>query len=139
MNAEYLYKEETDTIIAAFYEVYHVLGFGFLEKVYENALCQELESRGMKCVQQQKLQVYYKGQVVGDYLADVVVNDCIILELKAVDELSPANEYQLINYLRATGLQVGLLLNFGRRPQVKRKVNIKNSLRSSASSASSAF
>lgn len=139
-NADYLFKEKTDKIISAFYEVYHVLKAGFLERVYQNALYYELLDRGFKCAVQQKMQVYYKGRVVGDYVADMVVDDSIILELKAIDELNEANEYQLLNYLRATGLQVGLLLNFGKRPQVKRMVNTRNNnLRSSALSASSAF
>lgn len=140
MNADYLFKEKTDKIISAFYEVYHILGTGFLERVYQNALYYELLDRGFKCVAQQKMQVYYKDRIVGDYIADMLVDDCIILELKAIDELNVGNEYQLLNYLRATGLQVGLLLNFGRRPQVKRMVNTKRLiLRSSAYSVSSAF
>lgn len=140
MNADYLFKKETDSIISAFYEVYHELGAGFLERVYENALYFELLERGFKCETQKRIQVHYKGRVVGDYVADMVVNDHIILELKAIDELSLGNEYQLVNYLRATGIEVGLLLNFGRRPQVKRKVyNNNKKLRSSAASVSSAF
>ena len=140
MGTECLFKEKTDKIISAFYEVFHVLKSGFLERVYQNALYYELLDRGFKCAVQQKMQVYYKGRVVGDYIADMVVDDCIILELKALDELNKANEYQLLNYLRATGLQVGLLLNFGKRPQVRRMVNTKkDSLRSSASSVQSAF
>ena len=135
MNTEYLYKEETDRIISAFYEVYYSLGygfleqvyqnalyFGFLEQVYQNALYFELKGRGFKCDAQQKLQVFYKGHVVGNYVADMIVNDKIILELKAVDDLCFAHECQLINYLRATKMRVGLLLNFGKRPSVRRKV-----------------
>ena len=140
MNADYLYREETDEIIAAFYEVYHVLGAGFLERVYENALYFELLERGFKCEAQRRIQVRYKEHVVGDYVADMVVNDHIILELKAIEAVTAANEYQLVNYLRATGIKVGLLLNFGPRPQVKRKVNTGNrNLCSSAASALSAF
>lgn len=122
MNTEYLYKEETDRIISAFYEVYYSLGYGFLEQVYQNALYFELKGRGFKCDAQQKLQVFYKGHVVGNYVADMIVNDKIILELKAVDDLCFAHECQLINYLRATKMRVGLLLNFGKRPSVRRKV-----------------
>lgn len=122
-SKEYLYKDKTDGIIAAFYEVYHTLRYGFMERVYENALYYELIDRGFKCEPQKRIQVLYKGKIVGDYVADMIVDDCIILELKAIDEIIPANEHQLINYLRATGYQVGLLLNFGKRPQVKRKVN----------------
>lgn len=122
MNTEYLYKEETDRIIAAFYEVYHTLGYGFLEQVYQNALYLELKKAGFECATQQKIQVFYKGYGVGYYVADMVVDNKIILELKAVEDLCPAHEYQLINYLRATKMRVGLLLNFGKRPQVKRKV-----------------
>lgn len=135
-SAALLYREKTDQIISAFYEVYHTLGSGFLERVYQNALYYELLDRGFKCLPQQSMRVCYKGRVVGEYVADMLVDDCIILELKAVDALHEAHEYQLLNYLKATGLQVGLLLNFGGIPQVKRMVNTKkNEPRSSVSSA----
>lgn len=134
MTTDYLLKEETDGIIAAFYDVYNTLGYGFLERVYQNALYQELKRRGFKCEAQYKVKVYFKGQEVGEYFADILVNDHIILELKAVDTICREHELQLINYLKATEIEVGLLLNFGERPQVRRKLftnDRKNNLRSS--------
>lgn len=134
MTTDYLLKEETDGIIAAFYDVYNTLGYGFLERVYQNALYQELKRRGFKCEAQYKVKVYFKGQEVGEYFADILVNDHIILELKAVDTICREHELQLINYLKATKIEVGLLLNFGERPQVRRKLftnDRKNNLRSS--------
>ncbi len=117
-----MYKEETDEIIEAFYEVYNTLGYGFLERVYQNALYQELKRRGFDCKAQYPIKVFFKGQEVGEYYADVLVNECIILELKAVNTLCKEHELQLINYLKATDMEVGLLLNFGERPQIRRKI-----------------
>ena len=134
MTTDYLFKEETDEIIAAFYEVYNSLGYGFLERVYQNALYQELMRRGFKCEAQHKIKVYFKGHEVGEYFADLLVNSHIILELKAVDSICNEHELQLINYLKATEIEVGLLLNFGEKPQVRRKLftnDRKNNLRSS--------
>src|SRR5215470_9063722 len=108
-------KEEwlTRQIIAAFYEVYNTLGFGFLEKVYENALCIELRKMGLNLARQQPVKVYYDGESIGDYVADVIVNYKVILELKVADAIHPAHEAQLMNYLRATEIEIGLLFNFG--------------------------
>lgn len=142
MNADLLYKKETDGIISAFYDVYNELGYGFLERVYQNALYQELLRRGFQCEVQYKIDVFYKGCRVGEYYADILVNNHIILELKAADKLCTEHELQLINYLKATRVEVGLLLNFGKSPRFKRKVYAnerKENLRSSAKSASSAF
>ena len=122
MDTDFLYKEETDEIIEAFYEVYNTLGYGFLERVYQNALYQELKRRGFDCKAQYPITVFFKGQEVGEYYADVLVNECIILELKAVNTLCKEHELQLINYLKATDMEVGLLLNFGERPQIRRKI-----------------
>lgn len=122
MDTDFLYKEETDEIIEAFYEVYNTLGYGFLERVYQNALYQELKRRGFDCKAQYPIKVFFKGQEVGEYYADVLVNECIILELKAVDTLCKEHELQLINYLKATDMEVGLLLNFGEHPQIRRKI-----------------
>jgi GxxExxY protein len=122
MNEDYKYKEITDKIISAFYKVYNSLGYGFLEKVYENALIIELKDRGMMAVPQAQIQVFYKGNTVGEYYADIVVEDKIIVEIKAGRDLAPEHEAQLLNYLKATDMEVGLLLNFGPEPQVKRKV-----------------
>lgn len=117
-----IYEELTGEIISAFYEVHQVLGFGFLEQVYQNALYKELLKRGFKCEPQKEMKVYYKGEVVGKYVADMVIADKVILELKAVCTLRPEHEWQLVNYLKATGLQVGLLLNFGQSAEVRRKI-----------------
>ena len=117
-----LYEELTSKIISAFYEVHNTLGFGFLEQVYKNALFMELQERGLKCECEKELKVYYKNKVVGTYRADIVVEDIVILELKVVSSLRLEHEWQLINYLKATDLQVGLLLNFGLKAEMKRKI-----------------
>ena len=118
---KYKYKELTDKIIQAFYCVYNELGFGFLENVYQNALYFELQNRGFNVEAQKAIDVYYQTQLVGKYKADLVVNNLIILELKAVDYLLVEHELQLINYLKATDKEVGLLLNFGMKPEIRRK------------------
>jgi GxxExxY protein len=112
----------TGKIIGAFFKVYNTLGYGFNEKVYENALAIELRKAGLKVAKQQEIVVYYEGETVGDYRADIVVNDAVILELKAVRELAEEHEAQLLNYLKATTIEVGLLLNFGVKAEHKRKV-----------------
>ncbi len=122
MEIELLHRETTDQIIKAFYKVYNTLGFGFLEKVYENALSAELITRGFQVESQKRLEVYYEDQLVGEYFADVVVEEKIILELKSAESLHPAHEAQLMNYLKATEIEVGLLLNFGVKPEFKRKL-----------------
>ena len=115
-------KELVDTILANFYEVYNDLGYGFLERVYQNALYYALIDEGLKCETEKIIKVYHNGRIVGDYRADLLVEDCILLELKTSEELSSANEKQLINYLKATTIEVGYLLNFGKKPQFSRKV-----------------
>lgn len=122
----YKHSELTEKIIKAFYKVYNTLGYGFLEKVYENALYIELEGIGFNIKKQEPIKVYYEGKEVGVYFADLVVNDTIIIELKATEYLIEENESQLINYLKATEMEVGLLLNFGKKPEVKRKVYSNN-------------
>ena len=119
---EYYHKDLTDTIIKAFYNVYNELGFGFLENVYQNALYFELISKQLKVEAQKTIKVYYQNQLVGNYKADLIVNDTIILELKAVDFLVEEHELQLINYLKATNIEIGLLLNFGKKPEIRRKI-----------------
>ena len=116
------HSETTGAIIKAFYKVYNTLGFGFLEKVYENALVIELRESGLLVEQQKPIFVYYQGQLVGEYYADLVVNNCVILELKSAETISRAHEAQLINYLRATEFEVGLLLNFGQTAEYRRKI-----------------
>ena len=117
-----LYKDLTDQIINSYFTVYNTLGYGFLEKVYENALCLELSNRGLNCICQQPITVYYQDVEVGIYYADIVVNELVILELKAAEFLRPEHECQLVNYLKATDIEVGLLFNFGRKADFKRKI-----------------
>lgn len=116
-----LHKDLTQRIIHCFYNVYNKLGFGFLEKVYENAMIIELRKHGLDVESQKRINVFYEREMVGDYYADLVVNNLIILELKATESLCVEHGLQLLNYLRATELEVGLLLNFGKKPQVSRK------------------
>lgn len=118
------YKESnlTKKVLRCFYTVYNKLGYGFLEKVYEKALLLELHKNGLNAVRQIPLAVYYDSIEVGAYFADIIVNDVIILEIKAAEGLLEVHEAQLTNYLKATNIEVGLLLNFGKTPQCKRKV-----------------
>ena len=120
-QTEAKHKDLTHQIIQAFYTVYNTLGYGFLEKVYENALAIELRALGLKVEQQARIAVYYAGQVVGEYYADLLINDTVILELKATRTIAPEHEAQLLNYLKATPYEVGLILNFGPEPEIKRK------------------
>ncbi|MFM9907818.1 MAG: GxxExxY protein [Chitinophagaceae bacterium] len=119
---ELLHKDVTDKILRAFYNVYTILGYGFLEKVYENALLIELPKQGLNAVKQVPIKVYYDAYQVGDYYADLVVNNIIIIELKAAEAIIDEHEHQLLNYLKATDKEVGLLLNFGKKPEFKRKI-----------------
>jgi len=115
-------QEKTAVILKCFYKVYNKLGFGFLEKVYENALYYELINSGLSCKKQVPITVYYDGLPVGYYYADIVVEESVIIELKATESLVEEHDHQLINYLKATKIEVGLLLNFGKDPQFRRKV-----------------
>lgn len=119
---ELLHQKLTDGIIKTFYEVYNELGYGFLEKVYQNALFFELKKKGYKVEAQKKISVYYKGVEVGEFYADIVVEDLVILELKAADCIVKDFENQILNYLRGTDCEVGLLFNFGKKPEFKRKI-----------------
>ena len=119
---ELLQKDVTDKIINAFYTTYNELRFGFLEKVYENALLLELQAMGLFCERQKPIKVHYKDRLVGEYFADIIVNNSIIIELKAAEGIIEEHELRLINYLRATEIEVGLLMNFGKKPQFKRKI-----------------
>lgn len=118
----YKHSDLTGEIIKLFYTVYNTLGYGFLEKVYENAMYLELAKSGFLVEKQKPIEVYYHEQRVGEYYADLIVNDLVIIELKAAESLCEGHEFQLINYLKATEIEVGLLLNFGKTPQFKRKV-----------------
>ena len=118
-------KELTGKIIHAAYTVHNILKFGFLESVYQKALKKELVSMGLKCECEKPLDVYYKGEIVGHFMTDILVEDTVIIELKAVKALKDEHEWQLVNYLTATGLEVGLLINFGHNLEVKRKICTK--------------
>jgi len=111
-----------EEIIFHFYKIHNDLGYGFLERVYQNALYFALTDGKIKCEAEKPIKVYHNGRVVGDYRADLVVEDCIILELKACEELNPAHEAQLLNYLKATDIEVGYVLNFGKSARFSRKV-----------------
>lgn len=117
-----LHSEITARIIKAYYKVYNRLGYGFLERVYENALILACEDLALSVENQVRVDVYYEGCTVGVYRADLLVEKKIIVEIKAAADLCDEHEAQLINYLRATPIEVGLLLNFGKRPQYKRKL-----------------
>lgn len=134
MNADYLFSEITEKIIACAFEVHKVLGAGFLESVYVKALLIELQSMGFAVCAEVPITVYYRDQVVGEFRADLLVEDEIIVEVKAVAGVAALHEAQLLNYLNATRKSVGLLLNFGPSVQVRRKISSIN-LRQSAKSA----
>ena len=116
------HKELTETIIGVFYEVYNELGHGFLESVYERAFEYALISKGLEVLRQIDVPVWFRGQKVGAFVADVLVNKSVLLELKATRTLDSAHEAQLLNYLRATEIEVGLLFNFGIKPEFRRLV-----------------
>lgn len=119
---ELKHNEITDKIIKAFYEVYNELGFGFLEAVYEKALYIVLNDFGLDVEQQKKINVYFRNQIIGVYVADLIVNQKVIIEIKAVKRLAAEHEAQLLNYLRSTEIEVGLLVNFGAQLKFKRFV-----------------
>ncbi|MCF6159564.1 MAG: GxxExxY protein [wastewater metagenome] len=124
MNADlpdYKHSILTERIIKAFYSVYSVLGYGFLEKVYENALLLEMKKQGLKSVPQKPIKVLYDNEIIGEYFADILVEDKVIVEIKSAKAIADEHEAQLLNYLKATNIEVGLLLNFGQKPEVRRK------------------
>ena len=117
------YKELTKKIIGVFYKVYNQLGYGFLEKVYENAMMVEFEKESIPAMAQCPIKVSYDGTVVGEYFADILVDEKVIVEIKASRGLALESEAQLLNYLKATGINVGLLVNFkGPKAEIKRIV-----------------
>ncbi|MEA3431216.1 MAG: GxxExxY protein [candidate division WOR-3 bacterium] len=118
----YKYSDITEKIIKASYEVHNNLDYGFLEKVYENLLAIELRNIELNVEQQKPIKVLYKGELVGDYVADLMVEDKVIVEIKSVSKLEQVHEVQLVNYLKATEKEVGLLINFGKSVEVKRKI-----------------
>jgi GxxExxY protein len=117
-------NEITQAVIGAAYKVHSTLGAGFFEKIYENSLMIELKKIGLKAEAQYPISVYYDDKLVGDYFADILIENCLIIELKAVENLTVAHEKQVINYLAATGIDNGLLINFGSSCQVKRKFRV---------------
>ncbi|MEC4048703.1 GxxExxY protein [Flavobacterium sp. SUN046] len=119
---ELLYKELTYLILKSFFAVYNELGYGFLEKVYHSALLIELRNEGLSVESKKKMKVYYKGNIIGEYYPDIIVENTIIVELKSSESISKAHETQLLNYLKGTDCEIGLLLNFGKSPEFSRKV-----------------
>jgi GxxExxY protein len=122
MDKDYRHSDLTGEIINRFYKVYNVLGYGFLEKVYEKALKYELEKAGFQVDPQKPINVFYETELVGEYFADLLVENKVIIELKASEKICEKHENQLVNYLKATDIEVGLLLNFGEKPEIKRKI-----------------
>jgi GxxExxY protein len=116
------HKDLTDKIIQAFYKVYNNLRYGFLEKVYENAMMIELKKGNLSVISQSPIRVYYDEKLIGEYYADLLIDDKVIVEIKAAKSLALEHEAQLLNYLKATNVEVGLLLNFGPQPEIRRKV-----------------
>jgi GxxExxY protein len=117
-----LHEEITDKIIKSFFQVYNTLGYGFLEKVYENALAIELRKNGLEVKCQHPISVLYENEIVGQYFADLIVNNIVIIELKAAKEITVENECQLMNYLKATNIELGFVMNFGKEAEYKRKI-----------------
>jgi GxxExxY protein len=114
------HHELTEVILGTFYEVYNELGFGFLESVYENALVIALREKGLLIQQQVPIPVWFRGRIIGNFTADLIAANIVILELKAARSIDESHKSQLLNYLKATQIEVGLLLNFGHRPEFKR-------------------
>lgn len=117
----YLHEDLPERIIKCYYTVYNSLGYGLLEKVYENALSVELQNSGLNIHRQKPIKVIYNEVNVGDYFADIVIEEKVLIELKAVDTLAPEHENQVISYLKSTEIEVGLLLNFGKKAEVRRR------------------
>ena len=134
-NEQFLHSEITEQIIGTFYEVYNELGHGFLESVYENSLAIALKDKGFDILQQVKIPVHFRGDKVGEFEADILVNGIVILELKAVRSIDSVHIAQLLHYLKATDVEVGLLLNFGLRAEFKRVVFGNDRKRKNSSSA----
>ena len=116
------HRELSERVIGAFYATYSELGYGFLESVYENAFAIQLAEAGLLVRRQHPIVVRFRDQVVGEFRADLLVEDLIIVEIKSASSLASIHEAQLINYLKATGIRIGLLVNFGPRPQFRRRV-----------------
>ena len=117
-----LHGDITGKVLQAFYHAYNTLGYGFLERVYENAMMITLRKMGVAVEEQVQIKVHFEGDLVGEYFADLVVGGAVIVELKAAERLCPEHEAQLLNYLKATPIEVGLLLNFGEKPEFRRRI-----------------
>ena len=117
-----LHRDLTDKIIRVFYDVYNELGHGFLESVYETSMVIALREKGIAVERQVEIPVWFRGQQIGVFFADLLVENSVIVELKAVRSIDPSHEAQILHYLRATEIEIGLLLNFGVRPEIKRKI-----------------
>jgi GxxExxY protein len=117
-----LLEKLTNQIISCYYDVYNTLGYGFLEKVYENAMLIKFDEAGLIAQNQVPIKVYFHDKCVGSYCSDIIVDNKVILELKAEEKLNDRSEYQLVNYLKATDIEVGLVLNFGKKPEIRRKI-----------------
>lgn len=128
-----LIKEITSKVINAYFKVYNTLGYGFLEKVYENALTVELQRSGLFYKKQYPIKVYYEEKEVGFYIADFLIEEKLIIEIKAMESLCEEHEYQLVNYLKATDIEIGLLMNFGKKAEFKRKI-FQNTIKKSVQS-----
>ena len=111
---EIVYKELSYRIMKALMEVHNTLGAGFLEKVYENAIIVKLRKAGLKAIQQEPIKVHFEGEIVGDYFADILIEDKIILEIKCIEKITNVHRAQVINYLKATGLRLGIIVNFAK-------------------------
>lgn len=116
------HKDLSERVIGAFYSTYNELGYGFLESVYENAFALQLEHSGLLVRRQHPIVVHFRGHVVGEFRADLLIEDLLLVEIKSASALASIHEAQLMNYLKATGLRLGLLVNFGPRPQFRRRV-----------------
>ena len=132
MDQKMLHHALTEKIIGVFYDVYNELGHGFLESIYETAMVISLREKGLTVEQQVEVPVWFRGNKIGTFFADLFVEGVVIVELKAVRSIDPAHEAQLLHYLRSTEIELGLLLNFGVRPEIKRKIfdNPRKSVRS---------
>tara|TARA_R110002050_G_scaffold104106_1_gene213463 strand:- start:1099 stop:1479 length:381 start_codon:yes stop_codon:yes gene_type:complete len=122
MTSHFLYKELTSLAIEAFYSVYNEMGHGFLEKVYQEAMLIELKDLGLDVKGNVPIKVYYKERLIGRYFADIILESRIVLELKTSSKLQAAHEFQVLNYLKATELEIGMLFNFGVKPDFKRLI-----------------
>jgi GxxExxY protein len=136
MDGKFKHGDLTDKIIGTFYEVYNELGFGFLESVYEEAMKMALEAKGLTVKQQVPVPVWFRGKKIGNFEADLVINNLVIVELKAVKGIDEAHIAQLLNYLRATEIEVGLILNFGHKAEFKRQAFDNSRKRKSLNSKS---